>query len=213
MTPPSKQPRTTDWRRATTITVLAAAALATLAGCAPLMLGGAVVGGTLVAADRRTPGIQVEDQSIELKGASRARAAAGEGAHINVTSYNRLVLLTGEVRNEEARRAAERAALQVDNVRTVVNELSVMGESSLTSRSNDAILTGRVKAALVDAKDLQASAVKVVTERAVVHLMGRLTAREADLATQAARRVPGVQKVVRVFESITDQELEALRKR
>ena len=212
MTPPSKQPRAA-WHRANFLTLLGAVVCAVLSGCAPLMLGGAVVGGTLVAADRRTPGIQVEDQSIELKAASRARAAAGEGAHINVTSYNRLVLLTGEVRNEEARRAAERAASQVENVRSVVNELSVVGESSLTSRSNDAILTGRVKAALVDAKDLQVNAVKVVTERGVVHLLGRVTNREAELATQAARRVPGVQKVVRVFESITDQELESLRRR
>ena len=181
-----------------------------LPGCAPLMVGGAVVGGTLVAIDRRTSGIQLEDQNIELKAAARARAAAGDGAHINLTSYNRQVLLTGEVRTEGARRAAEQAVTQVENVRAVVNELAVMGESSLTARSNDAILTGRVKAAFLDAGDPPANAVKVVTERGVSYLMGRVTEREAERATQAARRVPGVQKVVRVFEIITEQELAAI---
>jgi osmotically-inducible protein OsmY len=177
-------------------------------------VGGAVVGTTLVAIDRRTSGIQIEDQNIELKAGPRVRAAAGgEAAHINVTSYNRLVLLTGEVPTEAARRAAEQAATQVENVRSIVNELAVVGVSSLTSRSNDAILTGRVKAAFVDLADLQVNAVKVITERGVVHLMGRVTEREAERATQAARRVPGVQKVVRVFEIITEQELAALQGR
>ena len=172
-----------------------------------------MVGTTLVAIDRRTSGIQLEDQNIELKAAPRARAAAGaDGTHINVTSYNRLVLLTGEVPSEAARRAAEQAAAQVENVRSIVNELAVAGVSSLTARSNDAILTGRVKATFVDG-GLPAQAVKVVTERGVVHLMGRVTEGEAERATQAARRVPGVQKVVRVFEIITEQELAALQGR
>jgi osmotically-inducible protein OsmY len=177
------------------------------------MIGGAVVGTTLVATDRRTSGIQLEDQNIEIKAAPRARAAAGgEAAHINVTSYNRLVLLSGEVPNDAARRAAEQAVSQVENVRSIVNELAVAGVSSLTARSNDAILTGRVKGTFVDG-GLPVQAVKVVTERGVVHLMGRVTEREADRATQAARRVPGVQKVVRVFELISEQELAAIQGR
>ncbi|MEN9417886.1 MAG: hypothetical protein RI988_1506 [Pseudomonadota bacterium] len=204
----------TTWRRSLWSLTAAGCALAALAGCAPLIVGGAVVGTTLVAIDRRTSGIQIEDQNIELKAGPRVRAAAGgEAAHINVTSYNRLVLLTGEVPTEAARRAAEQAATQVENVRSIVNELAVVGVSSLTSRSNDAILTGRVKAAFVDLADLQVNAVKVITERGVVHLMGRVTEREAERATQAARRVPGVQKVVRVFEIITEQELAALQGR
>lgn len=200
------------WRVVATAAAVGVAA-AGLGGCAPLVFGGAVVGTTLVAVDRRTTGIQIEDQNIELKAAARARAAAGgEAAHINVTSYNRLVLLTGEVPTEAARRAAEQAVAQVENVRSIVNELAVAGVSSLTARSNDTILTGRVKAAFVDG-GLSAAVVKVVTERGVVHLMGRLTEGEAERATQAARRVPGVQKVVRVFETITEQELAVLQGR
>jgi osmotically-inducible protein OsmY len=177
------------------------------------MVGGAVVGTTLVAIDRRTSGIQLEDQNIELKAGPRARTAGGgDAAHVNVTSYNRLVLLSGEVPTEAERRAAEQAAAQVENVRSIVNELAVAGVSSLTSRSNDAILTGRVKAAFIDGGP-PAQAVKVVTERGVVYLMGRVTEREAERATQAARRVPGVQKVVRVFETITEQELAAIQGR
>jgi osmotically-inducible protein OsmY len=192
---------------------VAGAAAAGLGACAPLMVGGAVVGTTLVAIDRRTSGIQLEDQNIELKAGPRARTAAGgDAAHINVTSYNRLVLLTGEVPTEAARRAAEQAVSQVENVRSIVNELAVAGVSSVTSRSNDAILTGRVKATFVDG-GLAAQAVKVVTERGVVHLMGRVTERESERATQAARRVPGVQKVVRVFEIISEQELAAIQGR
>lgn len=199
--------------RAVAVAAMASAAAAGLVGCAPLVVGGAVVGTTLVAIDRRTSGIQLEDQNIELKAAPRARAAAGaDGTHINVTSYNRLVLLTGEVPSEAARRAAEQAAAQVENVRSIVNELAVAGVSSLTARSNDAILTGRVKATFVDG-GLPAQAVKVVTERGVVHLMGRVTEGEAERATQAARRVPGVQKVVRVFEIISEQELATIQGR
>jgi osmotically-inducible protein OsmY len=192
---------------------VAGAAAAGLGACAPLMVGGAVVGTTLVAIDRRTSGIQLEDQNIELKAGPRARTAGGgDAAHVNVTSYNRLVLLSGEVPTEAERRAAEQAAAQVENVRSIVNELAVAGVSSLTSRSNDAILTGRVKAAFIDGGP-PAQAVKVVTERGVVYLMGRVTARAAARATQAARRVPGVQKVVRVFETITEQELAAIQGR
>jgi osmotically-inducible protein OsmY len=192
---------------------VAGAAAAGLGACAPLMVGGAVVGTTLVAIDRRTSGIQLEDQNIELKAGPRARTAGGgDAAHVNVTSYNRLVLLSGEVPTEAERRAAEQAAAQVENVRSIVNELAVAGVSSLTSRSNDAILTGRVKAAFIDGGP-PAQAVKVVTERGVVYLMGRVTEREAERATQSARRVPGVQKVVRVFETITEQELAAIQGR
>jgi len=192
---------------------VAGAAAAGLGACAPLMVGGAVVGTTLVAIDRRTSGIQLEDQNIELKAGPRARTAGGgDAAHVNVTSYNRLVLLSGEVPTEAARRAAEQAAAQVENVRSIVNELAVAGVSSLTSRSNDAILTGRVKAAFIDGGP-PTQAVKVVTERGVVYLMGRVTEREAERATQSARRVPGVQKVVRVFETITEQELATIQGR
>jgi osmotically-inducible protein OsmY len=195
-----------------TRTVAAAACAAALAGCtAPLLVGGAVAGGAAVVLDRRSTGTQVEDQAIELKAMNRVREAVGDRAHVNVTSYNRQVLLTGEAPSEADRTAIEQAVSRVDNVRTIVNELAVMAPSSLSARSNDAILTTKVKATYVDAKDLHAQAVKVVTERGIVYLMGRVTEREAERATDLARRVAGVQKVVRVFETLTEAELADMK--
>lgn len=191
-------------------TVAAAAALAGLAGCAPLVVGGAMVGGVLVATDRRTTGAQLEDQGIEFKSRARVRELATLG-NVNVNSYNRIVLLTGEVPDADARARIEAAAARVENVRSVVNELAIAGASSLTSRSNDALLTTKVKASLVDARDLHANAFKVVTERSTVYLMGRVTEREAARGAEVASTVPGVQKVVRVFEILSDEELRALR--
>jgi osmotically-inducible protein OsmY len=189
--------------------VLAAMAAATLSGCAALVVGGAV-GTAVMVTDRRTAGTQLEDQSIELKALTRIRESVGERGHINVTSYNRQVLLTGEVASDADRSAVEQAIGRIEGVRSTVNELATMGSSSLTARSNDAILTSKVKASFIDAKDVQASAVKVVTERGVVYLMGRVTEREATRASDIARGVSGVQKVVRVFEVLTEAELAAL---
>jgi osmotically-inducible protein OsmY len=189
---------------------LALAAAVALPGCAPVLLGGAVVGGALAFSDRRTSGVQVEDQAIELKAANRIREVLGERVHVNVTSYNRLVLLTGESPEAADRATLEKIMERIEGVRSIVNEVAIMGKTSLTARSNDGILTARVKAGFVDAKDLHAQAVKVVTERGVVHLMGRVTQREADRATQIARAVPGVTKVVRVFEILTEAELATL---
>ena len=186
------------------------AAVSVLPACAPVLVGGAVAGGALASVDRRTVGTQVEDQSIELKSAARVRELTGEQAHVNVTSYNRIVLLTGEVHDAAARSAVEQAISRIEGVRSVVNELAVLGKSTLTARSNDAVLSARVKAGFIDAKDLQAQAVKVTTERGVVHLMGRVTEREAARAVEVARAVPGVQKVVRVFEILTEAQLAAL---
>ncbi|MCI1191685.1 BON domain-containing protein [Calidifontimicrobium sp. SYSU G02091] len=198
--------------RAAWLLVAAIAGSTLLAGCAPLVLGGAAVGTVLVANDRRTAGIQLEDQAIELKGRNRARDVVGDRGHVNVTSYNRIVLLTGEVPTDADRARVEEAVKGVDNVRSVVNELAVMPASSLTERANDGLLTSRVKASFIDVKDLDATAVKVVTERGVVHLMGRVTEAEAQRATELARGVRGVQKVVRVFELITPEELAAMRR-
>jgi osmotically-inducible protein OsmY len=198
--------RASAWR-AVRVGVLALSAALLLPACAPVLVGGAAVSSALMATDRRTAGTQVEDTNIELKAASRIRDLVGGRAHVNVTSYNRQVLLTGEASEARDRELVERAVRSVEGVRLIVNEIGIMGSSSLTSRSNDAILTARVKAAYLDAKDLHAQAVKVVTERSVVHLMGRVTAREADRATQIARGIPGVQKVVRVFELLSEAEL------
>jgi osmotically-inducible protein OsmY len=191
--------------RAVALSALAAA----LAGCAPLIVGGAVVGSGLVITDRRTTGTQVEDQSIEFKAAARVRELATLG-RVDVVSYNRIVLLTGEVPAAADRAAVEKAVAAVENVRSVVNELTVGDKPSLAARSNDAVLAGKVVATMIDTKDVQANAYKVVAERGVVYLMGRVTEREAQRGAEIARSVSGVQKVVRVFEILTDAELAAL---
>jgi osmotically-inducible protein OsmY len=180
-----------------------------LAGCAPLLFGGAVVGSGFVVSDRRTAGTQLEDESIEIKAATRARELATLG-HINAISYSRTVLLVGEVPTEADKAAVGQAVSRIENVRSVVNELAVMPNSSVGNRSNDAILSGKVKATFVDAKDLQSNAYKVVTDRGIVYLMGRVTEREATRGADLARAIPGVQKVVRVFEILTDEELQSL---
>lgn len=181
-----------------------------LTACVPLLLGGAVGGGAMVASDRRTSGTQLEDEGIELRALSRLQTPLGERSHVNLTSYNRQVLLTGEVANAQDRQQLERTVASVENVVSIVNELAVMGNSSLAQRSSDTLVTGRVKASLIDARDLSANAFKVVTERGTTYLMGRVTQREADRVTEMARATPGVQKVVRLFEIISEQELARL---
>jgi len=208
MTPRSKY---MTLRRLATGALVALAAVAGLSACAPLMVGGAVVGGSLMASDRRTSGAQIEYSSIELKSVSKVQSTIGERGHVNVTSYNRVVLVTGEVPTDADRQAVEQALARIENVRSVVNELAVMPSSSLSSRSADSILSGQVKAAFIDAKELQSYAIKVVTERSVVFLMGRVTEKEAAVATERARGVNGVQKVVRVFEIISEAELAELQ--
>ena len=197
-------------RRGLRVAAAAALAALTLGGCAAVVVGGAAVGTAMVVTDRRTAGVQLEDQNIELKSLTRIRETVGERGHVNATSYNRMVLLTGEVPSEADRSTLEQSIGKIENVRSTVNELSVMGPSSMTARSNDTILTSKVKASFIDAKDLQANAVKVVTERGVVYLMGRVTEREANRATELARGVPGVQKVVKVLETLTEAELATL---
>ena len=178
-----------------------------LAACVPLVVGGAVAGGSLVAIDRRTSGVQLDDEAIELRAGSRIRSELGTRVRASVTSYNRQVLLTGEVPNLQDKQLVEQVVSRVDNVASVVNELAVLNTPSLVERSSDALLTGRVKAMLLDAKDLQSNAFKVVTERGTTYLMGRVTQREADRATEVVRSTPGVQKVIRIFEIISQDEL------
>jgi len=191
------------------LALLPALAAATLGGCAAVVVGGAAVT-AMVATDRRTTGTQLEDQTIESKVATRTREIVGDRGHVNSVSYSRTVLLTGEVPGEADRSAIEQAVARIENVRSTVNELAVMAPTSMSSRSSDSVLTSKVKASYVDAKDLQVNSIKVVTERAVVYLMGRVTEREATRAADLARGVSGVQKVVRVFEILTEAELAAL---
>ena len=189
--------------------LLAATTLTALQGCAGLMVGTAVVG-TLAATDRRTLGAQTEDKAILFKGQSAANRIAGNAGNVNVTSFNRKVLLTGEVRDEAMKAEVEREIARLDGVESIVNDLAVMGQSSLTARSNDTLITGKVKASFVDARDLFANSIKVTTERGVVYLMGLVTEREGQRAAEIASRVGGVQKVVKVFEYISEEELQRM---
>ena len=180
-----------------------------LSACAPVMLAG-FAGTAMVASDRRTSGTQLEDETIELRGSARIRDALGERAHVNITSYNRQVLLSGEVATERDKQIVEGLLEKLENVKSVVNELSIMQPTSLSSRSNDLLLSAKVKAALVDSRDLFANAFKVVVERGTVYVMGRVTQREATSATNVIRNVNGVNKVVRLFDIISEEELRNL---
>jgi len=135
------------------------------------------------------------------------RKLVGDAGHVNVASYNRKVLLTGEVRDEAMKASVEREVRGIENVVSVINELAIAGPSSLTSRSSDALITTNVKASLVEMKTISATSFKVVTERGTVYLMGRVTQREGDLGAKIAQSVSGVQRVVKIFEYITEEEL------
>ncbi|MEY8879228.1 MAG: BON domain-containing protein [Leptothrix sp. (in: b-proteobacteria)] len=182
-------------------------ALLALSGCVPLVIGGAALGGAMVATDRRTSGTQIDDQGIEVKAANRIREVVGEKSHVNITSYDRQVLLTGEVFQETDRVAIEAAVAKVENVRNVVNEVVVGWPSSANERSRDLLLAAKVRATLVDARELSANAFTVVTERSVVYLMGKVTDAEATRATDLVRTISGVSKVVRLLDIITPEQL------
>jgi osmotically-inducible protein OsmY len=175
---------------------------AALQACAEALIVGGVAAGVAIAADRRQTEVMFSDQRIEFNAGSRIdEALKGEG-HINVTSYNYTVLLTGEVPTAQAKADAEKAALDVQNVKTVVNELQIAGTSSTASRSNDAYITSKVKGNFLGNAKFKPTDIKVVTEASVVYLLGLVTHEEADAATEIARGTGGVQKVVRVFEYI-----------
>ena len=180
-----------------------------LSACAPMMMAG-MAGSALVATDRRTSGTQLEDETIEFRGSARVRDMFGEKVHVNITSFNRQVLLTGEVPTERDRQTIVGMVEKLENVKSVVNELAVMPVTSVSSRSGDLVVTGKIKASLIDSRDLFANAFKVVTERNTAYVMGRVTQREADSATNVIRNVSGVNKVVRLFEIISEEELRNL---
>ena len=183
-----------------TFKLLAAIALsAQLAACVPVVVGGAAVGGAM-AADRRTSGVYVEDQNIELKGSQKLATALGEAAHVNITSYKGNVLLTGEVPDSNAKSKAESLVKTIESVRDVTNELTVGMKTSISSRANDAYITSKIKTLFVSENRFQANLVKVVTENSVVYLLGYVTQLEADAAVDIARNTNGVTKVVKVFE-------------
>ena len=180
-------------------TALSTMLVAQLSACVPVIVGGAAAGGA-VAADRRTSGIFVEDENIELKAVKHMETTLGENAHVNVTSYNRNVLLTGEVPNEAAKTSAEAFVKSIQNVRAITNEIAVAPKTSISSRSNDTYLTSKVKTKFVTENQFPANYVKIVTENSVVYLLGIVNKTEADAAVEIARNTDGVDKVVKVFE-------------
>ena len=192
--------------------LLGAAALATLPalqGCFPVVAGGAVAGAAMIS-DRRTSGAFLEDEAIEWKTRSAIRERFGNNVNVSVVSYNRNVLLVGQVPDQATRSEVGRIASSIDNVNGIVNEVEVGPPTTLTERSNDALITSRVKARFVDDQSFRAHQVKVVTSAGTVFLMGIVTRREADAATEVARTTQGVQKVVRVFEFVSDEEAARL---
>jgi osmotically-inducible protein OsmY len=192
-------------QRPLAMSVLCGAMLASLSGCIALVAGGAI-SGTLAATDRRTLGAQTEDRAIEVKAGIKLNNVVGDAGHVNINSFNRRALLTGEVRDEAMKAAAEREVRGIEGVASVINELEIAGPASYTSRSNDALITTKVKASLVDKKDISANSYQVVTERGAVYLQGRVTEREGQIGADVARGVSGVTKVVKVFEYITEEE-------
>jgi osmotically-inducible protein OsmY len=182
-----------------------------LASCAAPLLFGGVIGGAMVASDRRSAGIQLEDEAIEQRSASAIRENFGSKEHINITSYNRQVLISGEGTNDTVRRLVESLIGRVENVRTVVNELAIGAASSKGDRASDVLLVAKVKASMVDTEDVFANVFKIVAERGTVYMMGRVTQNEAKRATDVVRGVSGVKRVVRVLEYITEDELRAMQ--
>jgi len=196
--------------RALSKAVLCVALISSLQGCVAVVAAGAV-GGAMATADRRTLGAQTEDKSIALKADTRMGSIVGDAGHVNVNSYNRKVLLTGEVRDEAMKRKVEAEVREISNVENVINELIVSGASSYTSRSSDTLITSKVKISLADKKTVSATSFKVVTERGTVYLMGLVTQREGNIAAQVAQGVSGVMRVVKLFEYISEEDLRSMQ--
>jgi len=184
---------------AAALLVLASTALQ---GCLDALIVGGMATGAVVAADRRQSEVLLGDQRIEFAASSRIGEAIKDQGHVNITAYNNVVLLTGEVPTAEMKAQTEKIASEVPNVKSVVNEIQIAGVSSLGSRTNDSYLTSKVKGNFVGSNKFLPNHVKVVTEAGVVYLMGLVTREEADAAAEAARSTSGVQKVVLVFEDI-----------
>ena len=180
-------------------TLLVPAALASQ-GCVPVVIGAGGAAAYSSLEDRRTAGTQIDDESIEVRASNRLSDRFGSTVHINVTSYNRIALLSGEVPDERARTEAEKIVRAVPTVRDVTNDLQISGISSLASRGNDSYLTLKLRGRLLDTKSLSQVHIKVVTESGVVYLLGIVTPTEADEAVEIARNTGGVRKVVKVFE-------------
>ena len=188
------------------------ACAAAVAACAPIVVGAVAAGTALVVTDRRTTGAQVDDQTIQLRLANELTAAfKNQPVHINVNSFDRKVLLTGEVPDEAAKGRAEEIARASQNVRAVVNELAIAAPSSLSDRTADTALSGRVRAAFVNTREIAFNSIEIVTERRIVYLLGLVTENEGKIAAQVASKVPGVQQVVKVFDVASQEEVDRRR--
>jgi osmotically-inducible protein OsmY len=188
---------------------LAGALTAILQGCVGVVVGGAVVGG-LAATDRRTLGAQTEDKEIALKANARMPSVVGDAGHVDITSYNRKVLLTGEVKDEKAKQAVEQEVKQISGVQGIMNELEIIGVSNFGSRSNDMFITSKISATFLNEKELNVNSIKVVTERGTVYLLGRVTQHEGQVAADLVSGVSGVTRVIKMFEYISDDELKEM---
>ncbi|WP_374276384.1 BON domain-containing protein [Azonexus sp.] len=186
-----------------------AVALPLLQGCFPAVVAGGAAG-VMSAHDRRSTGTQTDDETTEWRANNRVPDAYKQVAHVNFTSYNRRLLITGEVPTDEAKAAIEAEARKLDGVREVYNELGVGPASSLGSRSTDSFITSKVKGRLVDSNQISANHIKVVTERAIVHLLGIVSEREAKVAVDVARTTSGVKKVVKLLEVVGDDEIRRI---
>jgi osmotically-inducible protein OsmY len=199
--------------RRTALAASIAVALFASSGCAPLVVGGAAVGGAFVVTDRRSVGIQLEDEAIERRiNRALAEKFPRDRANVSVNSYNRRVLLSGEVTSEQARLEAQAIAEKAENVASVANELHVGSLSTLSNRNFDTALTAKVRAALLEAKGVPSATIKVVSERSVVYLMGRVTQDEGEAAARAASRVSGARQVVKLFDYLSEEEAAELKK-
>ncbi len=186
---------------------LGATLCASLQGCVPLVVGATAVG-SMAAVDRRSIGMQTDDKTIELKGEGRASKITGDKGRGAVTSYNRMVILSGEVADEKMKAEVEAQIATLGDLKKIENDLEVAPVSTVSARSSDLLITSKVKAAIIDTKDLYISAFKIHTDRGVVYLMGRVTQREAKLGAEVARNAAGnIRKVVKLFEYITEDEL------
>lgn len=188
-------------------------ALPMLQGCLPAVLVGGAAVGVMSANDRRSTGTQTDDETTEWKASNRIPGQYKDGTHANFTSYNHILLITGEVFNEEAKQAIGEIATKIEGVRQVHNELQVSPTTSLSSRSNDSFIDSKVKARLVDSNQISANHIKVVTERGVTYLMGIVSEREAQVAVSIARTTDGVRKVVNLLEVLPDEEIRRIDSR
>jgi osmotically-inducible protein OsmY len=179
--------------------VFVLAIISQLTACVTAVVGGAALGGSMIA-DRRTSGIYIEDENIEIKASSKIQKNLADESHVNVTSYNRIVLLSGEVTNAADKAKAETLVKTIPNIRSITNEIAVMEKSTFSDRTNDVYVTSMVKGNFLTANKFSVNHVKVVAERSVVYLMGLVTQKEADDAVQIARTTEGVAKVVKLFE-------------